>query len=138
MKQKIFFSLLTLWTFFSLAETDPAINDALKDTQDLLKDKSKRQEDFNRDAKAKAADEKVQNLTGGDSQQTQAVYDISADAFSSVMQSAGNDPEKAMELLQKAQTNPEAFYNSLPKETRDKIRGVAGEIDKKKAPQNKP
>ena len=40
MKQKIFFSLLTLWTFFSLAETDPAINDALKDTQDLLKDKS--------------------------------------------------------------------------------------------------
>jgi hypothetical protein len=122
----------------SSAQTDQAIENALKDTQDLLKDNSKRQELFKKDSNAKAADDQVQNVTGGDSAQSQEIYNISSDAFSAVMQSAGNDPNKVMEMLNKAKGDPKAFYDSLPAEIRNKIRGVASDIEKKQAPKNNP
>lgn len=121
-----------------IAGSDQAVDDAMRDTQDLLKDQSKRQELFKKDSRARSADDKVQSLTGGDAAQSQQIYNISSDAFSAVMQSVGNDPNKMMELLQKAQGNPEAFYNSLPPDIKDKIRGVASDIEKKGAAKNSP
>ncbi len=138
MKQLFSITLVFLFSLMTFAETDQAVDNSLKDTKDLLKDKTQREAVFKKDAKAKAADDTVQNLTGGDAAQTQQVYDISADAFAAIMQSVGNDPNKAMELLQKAQGNPEAFYNSLPNDVRIKIRGVASEIEKKGAAKSKP
>lgn len=130
---KSFFICFSLM-FFALsgiAESDKTANGALKDTQDFLKDKKQREELFKTDPKAKGADARVQAVTGGNAAQSQKIYDISADAFGAVMKDVQNDPNKAMELLQKAQANPEAFYNSLPKEVREQIHGVAGEIEKK-------
>lgn len=129
---------IVLFSPFTFAGSDQTVEDAMKDTQDLLKNQKKREEVFSKDAKARSADDKVQSLTGGDAAQSQEIYNISSDAFAAVMQSVGNDPNKMAELLQKAQGNPEAFYNSLPKDLRDKIRGVASDIDKKGAAKNSP
>ena len=136
--------LISSFLFIGLASTSGFAqsaqqgSSALTDTQELLKSKSKRQEVFNKDAKAKAANDQVINLTGGDDAKTQEMYNISSEAFASLMQAAGNDPNKAMELLQQAQANPEAFYQSLPKDVRAKIQGVASDIEKKNAPKNNP
>lgn len=121
-----------------VAQSDQATEKALKDTQDLLKNKSQRDELFKKDSKAKEADSKVNAVTGGDAANSQKLYDISADIMPSLMQAVGNDPNKAMELLQKAQTDPEGFYKSLPPDVREKIRGVASDIDKKNAAQKRP
>lgn len=129
----IFFSSLT----FAQANNGGAEN-ALKETQDLLRDRSKLQNVLQKDSKAKTADDQVQSLTGGNAAQSQRIYDVSSDALSSLMQTSGNDPAKAAELLQKAQANPEAFYNSLPADLREKIRGLASDIEKNKATTQSP
>ncbi len=116
---------------YSWAQVDSATEKGMKDTQDLLRDKKQRDELMKKDSKAKEADSKVNAVTGGDAVNNQKLYDISADIMPALMSSVGNDPVKAMELLQKAQSDPEAFYKSLPKEIRDKIRGVASDIESK-------
>lgn len=138
MKRSLSYLVVIFFTAVCHAGSDKAVDDALKDTQDFLKDRKKREDLFKNDSKAKEADARVQSVTGGDAAASQRIYDISSDAFGAVMQSVGNDPNKMMELLQKAQGNPEAFFNSLPKEVREKIRGVASDIDKKGAAKNSP
>jgi len=122
----------------SMAQTDQTSDKAIKDTQDFLRDKSQRDELIKKDSKAKEADSKVNSVTGGDAVNNQKLYDISADIMPTLMQAVGNDPNKAMELLQKAQTDPEAFYKDLPPEIRAKIRGVASDIDAKGAAKKRP
>lgn len=121
-----------------VAQNDQATEKALKDTQNLLKNKSQREALFKKDSKAKEADSKVNSVTGDDAANSQKLYDISADIMPSLMQAVGNDPNKAMELLQKAQTDPEGFYKSLPPEIREKIRGVASDIESKNAAKKSP
>lgn len=133
-----------LFKFSSIASAQPpqgaGDESAMKDTVDLLKDRSKREELFKKDQKAKTANEQVLSVTNGNEEQTQELYNISADIFTPLMESVGNDPAKAMELLQKAQTNPEAFYKSLPPEVRAKIKGVSSQIEQSsyKKPQGSP
>lgn len=122
----------------SFAQSDQSTDKALKETQDLLRDKSQRDELMKKDSKAKAADSKVNAVTGGDTANNQKLYDISADIMPVLMQAVGNDPTKAMELLQKAQTDPEGFYKGLPPEIREKIRGVASDIESKGAAKKSP
>lgn len=110
---------------------DPSVQQALRETQDALRDASKRQEILDSDAKARSVDDSVKRLTGGDAAQNDAIYGIAADAFGPILQAAGNDPAKVMESLQKAQSDPEGFYKSLPEDVRVKIRGVASDIEKK-------
>jgi hypothetical protein len=138
MKITIWLLLFTTFSPYTWGEPVEPSTNALQETQDVLRDQEKRQNILKKDSKAKAADDQVQSLTGGNSAQSQEVYNISADAFTSVMAGAGNDPAKAMELLQKAQANPEAFYNSLPKDVKEKIRGVASDIEKKGTTKNSP
>ena len=120
------------------AQVDSATEKGMKDTQNLLRDKKQRDELIKTDSKAKEADSKVNAVTGGDAVNNQKLYDISADIMPALMTSVGNDPVKAMELLQKAQSDPEAFYKSLPSEVRDKIRGVASDIESKGSAKKNP
>lgn len=127
-----------LISFTTFAQKDQAVENAMKETQDLLKNKSQRDEVLKNDAKARDADNKVNAVTGGDQAQSQKLYDISADIMPTLMKTVGNDPVKAMELLQKAQTDPEAFYKSMPEDIRQKIRGVASEIEAKGGSKKQP
>lgn len=138
LKSYMIFAVVFVFGVFASGEEDPAVASALKDTKDLLKNKSQREELFKKDERAKTANSQVDSVTGGNAAQSQQIYDISSDAFSSVMQNVGNDPNKAMELLQKAQGNPEAFFKSLPPEVQAKIRGVASDIEKNGKTKNNP
>lgn len=126
------------YTSQAWAQVDSATEKGMKDTQNLLRDKKQRDELMKTDSKAREADSKVNAVTGGDAVNNQKLYDISADIMPALMSSVGNDPVKAMELLQKAQSDPEAFYKSLPSEVRDKIRGVASDIESKGSAKKSP
>ena len=92
-------SLGVLITFFNVhfaQGADPAVDNAVKDTQELLKNKSQRQEVINRDLKAKAADNQVKAVTGGDTQQSEQIYGISAEIMPALMQSVVKNPAMAM------------------------------------------
>lgn len=79
--------------------------------------------------KGKAADQRAALITNNSKERKTELYDMSADIFATLMQNAGNDPNKAAELLQKAQTNPEAFLNSLTPEQKLKINNMAKQIE---------
>jgi hypothetical protein len=132
--------LISLTTLFSgaRAESDHAIDKAMKDTQDLLRDKTQRDELIKKDSKAREAEAKVNSVTGGDAANNQRINEIAADALPALMKVVGNDPAKAMELLQKAQTDPEGFYKSLPPEIRSQIRSVSSDIEAKGAAKKSP
>lgn len=134
MKNFIQIVMILFVNLFALGAGAQAMNDAstdkaLSDTVDLLKSEEQRNELFKKDQKAKGANDQVHSLTRGNKAQTQEIYNISADIMGPLMQSVGNDPTKAMELLQKAQSNPEAFYKSLPEDVRNKIRAVSSQIE---------
>ncbi len=114
-----------------MAQVGVSDHGALKETQDFLKDKSQREVLFKKDPKAREADSKLNSVTGGDAANHQKIYEVTADIMPALMNAAGNDPTKAMELLQKAQTDPEGFYKSLPPEVRSKIRGIAADVEAK-------
>lgn len=111
---------------------DQALADeAVKKTQDLLTNSDQRKEVIKADPKAKSANDKVLTVTGGDDIQTQKIYNISAEILPILMKEVENNPNKAAELLQKAQKDPAAFLNSLPENIRNQIRNVSADIERK-------
>lgn len=72
-----------------------------------------------------AADLKALEAVGGDAAKKQELYNISADIMPFLMQQAGSDPNKMQEIMLKAQTDPEAFLNSLPADVRARIANAA-------------
>lgn len=111
---------------------DQIINDAIGSTQDVMTNTSKRNTYLKSSPKAQQVDKQIKSLTGGDDIQNEKIYGISAEALSSLMKDANNDPGKAAEILKQAEKNPEAFYNSLPENIKNQIRNVSAQIDKKK------
>lgn len=101
--------------------------DALRKTQELLRDKNQRQRALEVDPKAKAQDASIDKSFGGD-QNKQRAYEISADVFGSMVQETGGDDAKIQKMLQDAQANPEAFYNNMTPEQRQQIRELANQI----------
>lgn len=123
------FLILTAPLAMAQSKGDPRTAQALGQTEDLLRNERQRTELFKKDQRAKGTDDEVQSLTKGNQAQTQEIYSLSADIFGPLMESVGNDPAKAMELLQKAQSNPQAFYESLPDTIKARIKGVSSQIE---------
>jgi hypothetical protein len=110
------------------AETlDPAAADALQKTQALLLDPQARKNIMLNDPKAASMDAQVKSLAGSD-QNTQAIYALAASILGNLANSASGDPEKMMELIQKAQKDPAAFAKGLTKEQKDDLSSIASKI----------
>src|SRR3954471_101737 len=136
-----FLLLLATATLFAhpvlAEELDPASKEGLSKTQEVLRDPKKRQEAIKGDKKAEEADARVQRLSGSP-ENTQKMYEISADIMENITKQSGGDPQKMQKLLEEAQKDPEAFYKSLTPEQRGQIQKLSGEISPqpqaKKAP----
>jgi hypothetical protein len=106
---------------------------ALQETQDLLRDQKQRDEYIKSSPDAQKTMDQVKTL-GGSQQNMDAMFNISADIFQSLVNEAGGDPVKLQMLLAEAQKNPEKFFNKLSAQQKENIRKVAGDIEKTKAP----
>ncbi len=106
---------------------------ALNDTQKLLHNQQAL-DNFTKDNPdaAKTLDQ-VKQITGGNKQQIGAVNDISSDIFADMVRANPNDSAAIFTKLQQALKDPKGFMNNLTPEQQARIRGLASEIDKKKA-----
>jgi hypothetical protein len=110
--------------------TEQQINQqALQQTQGLLVNPAERKIILDADPKAKAADSKVQQLLGQDSQKA---YELSAQLMSTIVAQTGGDPKKMQQLVLELQSNPHALEKLLTPTQRDQIRKMASDLEAKK------
>ncbi len=107
-----------------------ADSSALQQTQDCLKNKTC---DAAKTEAGKAANQKALEAVAGNVAAQQELYNISADIMPILVQQSGGDPAKMQALMQKAQTDPEGFYKSLPADIQAKIKATASAVEKAKA-----
>lgn len=103
---------------------------ALEQTQDCLKNKTC---EAAKTEAGKVADKKALEAVAGNVSAQQELYNISAEIMPILVQQSGGDPAKMQALMQKAQTDPEAFYKSLPADIQAKIKATASAVEKAKA-----
>lgn len=97
--------------FEAQAQLDPASQEALQKTNELLRSPEQREELKAKDPAAKKADAYVQAL-GGSAANSQKVYDLSAQVFQKLVEKYKGDPEKLKAVIERAQKDPEGFARS--------------------------
>jgi hypothetical protein len=85
-----------------------------------------------------SAEQKALDAASGNTSQSQELHNISADIMPFLLQQSAGDPAKMQALMLKAQTDPESFLNSLPREIQAKIQKVASDIEKNRTPRKSP
>ena len=106
---------------------DPAAAAALATTLRALADPVARGQLLAADPAAAAIDRHVQGLAGS-SQLAQEVYDLAAEVFADLARSAGGDPRRLAEALDRAQSDPAGFAAMLRPETLERLRALATRI----------
>lgn len=114
-------------------DLDSASREALDKTESLMKTPAERQKYIDAHPDAKAADKKIDDLTG-DPQTKEMMYKTSGDIFADMVQKTNGDPEKQKAILDEAAKNPEAFYNQLTPEQKDQVRDLATKIQQSTRP----
>ena len=119
--------IMTLVLKAEAQKLDQASEDALKDTKKLLTTPAERAKAIKGNQQAEEANRKAESI-GGSPQNTQQIYNISADVFDKMIRDSGGDSTKVQEQLLKAQGNPEAFFKNLSPEQRAAIEKLAKDI----------
>lgn len=137
MTQSILFILVFgLATSVSAEELNKVDAEALEKTVELLNSRSQRQETIDKSADAQKTDEMVKKLVG-DGADLDKIYKMSAEIFRDLAHQNKGDSAALIEQMQKAQQNPETFYNSLSPEQKKMIQEMSASIEKKN-PQAQP
>lgn len=132
----LYFTRVSVFAFlafisFSKSYADEVTGDALQQTQDCLRAGNCETMNTNQ---GKAADQKALEAVGGDQAKKQELYNISADIMPWLTEQSKGDPGKMQEILLKAQTDPEGFYNSLPADVKSKISSTASSVEASRKP----
>lgn len=117
---------------FSFAQLSDTDQNALNKTQDFLKNKSERNTFIKSAPDAQKHMNQMEALGLSESQKNE-MFNISSDIFGDLIKKQNGDAEGLKRLLQQAEQNPEAFYNSLSPESREKIKKMGGQIQGQKS-----
>jgi hypothetical protein len=125
-KSRVFFFLLVAGMFLQNVNAEDT-GSALEETLNCLRNQNCEPAQT---GAGKAADQKALEAAGGNAAGKQALYNISADIMPILVSQSGGDPDKMLAIMQKAQTDPEGFFNSLPLEIQNKIKSAADSMEK--------
>lgn len=106
---------------------DAASQEALVKTQAMLRDPDARAKAVNESPQAAFVDHHAQSL-GGNAENTNAMYDLSADVLGSLVQQTGGDAAKMKELLDQAKNDPKGFAEKLTPEQSAKLQDISRRI----------
>lgn len=123
----VFMLVIQVW---AMDDNEQDMNQAVQDTQQVLKNKSERKKIIQKDSKAKSVDDNVKQLTGGDEKAQEDIYAVAAELVPYLQKMANNDPNKMMELLAEAQKDPKKFSERWPPEQRAKLKAITERIQK--------
>jgi hypothetical protein len=119
--------LLLCFAATSLAE-DFYTKDALKKTQELLRDRQKRNVAAKANPKAREADDKASALAGSEKNRDE-MYNIAAGVMEKLVEETGGDDKKMQEILKRAEKDPEGFYRKMfSEEMKAKADSLANDI----------
>lgn len=118
------FALLAAAPAFADAQTD----EALLQTQQMLRDQKAREAVAAKDPKAKAAHEQVKGLAGN-AKNEQDMYELSAGVLEDMVKKTGGDSKELQEMLEKAQKDPAGFAKSFSPEQQKQLKAIEQEID---------
>ncbi len=107
---------------------------ALKQTIELLNNQTKLNKAIQKSDKAKSNHKAIKSMTGNNQVKTDAIYKLSSEIMSSIVMKTNGDPDKMMEILKKAETDPEAFAKTFTPEQRRALREVSSQINGSKKP----
>ena len=100
----------------------------------LLQSDMGRQEAIGKSADAQAADAQVKAIAGNPAN-TDAIYQLSSEVFSKLVEQTGGDPEKMQAILTQAKDNPKAFYERyFSAQEKTKLQDLSGKISPAPAP----
>lgn len=106
-------------------ELDAASAEALKKTQELLKNPALRQQAIKADPNARSADAQAHALDAsgvtGD-----AIYGLSSEIFEDLVKQANGDPIKMQEILLQAQKDPKGFAERMSEKNKRALRELSG------------
>jgi len=106
---------------------------ALKQTQELLKNQQQREKAVKENQPATQADDFAKKIGGAN---TQEVYNIAAEVLEVIAKRNNGDPQKMQLEMQKFEKDPEGFANSLPAEQRARIKALADKLSHSKPQMN--
>ena len=129
----VFFSFITHNVYADMSQNQ---QNALYNTQKLLKNEKSRMDSINSSKEAQKAHQDVVSLFGG-SQNINKAYDMAAIALEALAKEANGDPAKMAEILNEAKKDPAAFANKMPPEFRSMLKQAAQDVENKNAPKLK-
>lgn len=109
---------------------DSVNSEALNKTIELLNTEDQRNDFIKKNQEAQKTDGMVKDLMG-DEQNTNQLYQAAAEIFRSLATQQNGDSNNMLEILQKAQQNPEGFYQNMTAEQKEMVRKL-GEIANQK------
>ena len=103
---------------------DPASQDALTKTLQILLDPNARAGEVAKNSQATAVDQQVRSLAGSDAL-TQEVYAVAGQVLAELAQSAGGDAQKMLQAVERAKTDPVGFAAMLSPATQQRLRDLS-------------
>lgn len=108
-------------------EASKDVRKAIQMTQEMLKDPAERKKAIGTSPQGHAADQKVHELAGS-KENEQAIYDLAASVFGTMMEQTDGDEEKMQKLLEEGMKNPEAFAKKWSPEELQKLHDLGKKI----------
>ncbi len=112
----------------AFSKSEQEINqEAVQNTQQVLKSPTERQKTLDTPNAKKSADN-VKKISGGDPELEQAIWELSSELLPVIVEASNGDPQKMQEYLSQARSNPKAFADRFPAAQREKLRAIAEKI----------
>lgn len=108
------------------------VSGALRETQNILRDPVRLQNEALTTPGAQAADRNASAVTLGKPELKQDLMGISADLMTWIVDSAQGDPDKMQMLVTEAMDSPAAFLQRMPSAERQKIKNLSEKIESSK------
>jgi hypothetical protein len=106
---------------------DPAAQDALDKTLQILLDPQARSGELAKNSQGAAVDQQVRALAGSDAL-AQELYAVAGDVLRELAQVSGGDPQKMLQAVDRARTDPAGFAAMLSPATLQRLRDLSVKI----------
>jgi len=106
---------------------DPASQDALDKALHILLDPQARSGELAKNSQGAAVDQQVRTLAGSDVM-AQELYQVAGEVLKELAQSTGGDPQKMLEVVDRARTDPAGFAAMLSPATLQRLRDLSVKI----------
>ena len=128
MRAIIFLSVLISAQFALSAGVDPEAEKAFREVAEKIQNPLERPKLID-NSDAKKTVDRIKEMSNGDKDTEQAIYQLSAELMPLLLEQSGGDPQKMANVLAEAQRNPAAFADKFTPAQRQRLQDLAKKMD---------